>query len=117
MPEKRKFVRLDMKVLVKWKRIPEQTPSSADVMRNISRGGICLTVSETILKGDHLSLQIKLPTQKVITVTSEVVWIKDISADNLDNRMEYDIGCEFLDLRKEDMQELEQFVFEAFSKQ
>ena len=116
MPEKRKFVRLNMKVLVNWKKVPEENPSSADIMRNISRGGICLTVTETVLKGDHLSLQIKMPRQKLITVTAKVMWVKDISGDNLDNRVEYDIGCEFLDLRKEDLQELERFVFESFGK-
>ena len=117
--EKRRFARLDIKALVKWEKITpdgNSTLNDLDTMRNVSRGGIRLTVSRKLQKGDMLSVSIKLPAQKNISVKGRVVWIKEINPSTLAKNPEFDIGVEFIDIKEKDREVLNHFLFNSFMK-
>ena len=117
--EKRRFARLDIKALVKWEKITpdgDSTLNDLDTMRNVSRGGIRLTVSRKLQKGDMLSVSIKLPAQKNISVKGRVVWIKEINLSTLAKNPEFDIGVEFIDIKEKDREVLNHFLFNSFMK-
>ena len=120
MAEQRKFLRLDIRTLIKWNKDPSglgKMPANLDTMRNISRAGICLTTSRILVKGDILSLEMKLPDNNVIRVRGEVAWVKELNPDDLDNEEEYDVGVELLDISSSDREELSKFVFDSFIHQ
>jgi len=118
MPEKRKFVRLNIKILAKWKKItgtPDTKLNNLDIIRNISRGGICLNMHKKLKIGDKLLLEIKLPTKKIIKAKGKVVWIKDMGILDLEREEEYEVGVEFSEMCNEDRQEINKFLFESLA--
>jgi len=118
IPERRKFARLDIRALVKWEKITSEGNSTNDLdtIRNVSRGGICITVSRKLQKGDTLSIQIKLPNQENLLTKGIVVWVKEADTSDIDKKPEFDIGVEFLDMNDKDREELNHFLFNSFIK-
>ncbi len=111
MEEKRKFIRLDVNVGVKWKKIKEAS-LTADIAKNISEGGICLIANEKVAIGDLLDLEIELPTGKKITSKGKVAWVNEFEIIIGKMQMKrYDVGAEFLGISDEDREEIEKFIF------
>jgi c-di-GMP-binding flagellar brake protein YcgR len=114
MEERRRFVRLDMNVVVKWEKITEdsnQIVGDTDITKNISVGGICLIAYERLEVGDKLRLEIELPTKKTVSAKGRVVWINEFEVIGRGLEKRYDVGVEFIDIRDEDREEINKFVF------
>jgi c-di-GMP-binding flagellar brake protein YcgR len=114
MAEKRKFMRLDINVAVGWSKVAgssQDAADSRDMTKNISGGGICLIVNEKVGPGDRISLNIELPTSKIIRAEGRVVWTKDFSIVGRENEKKYDAGIEFTNISEEDREEIKKFVF------
>jgi Tfp pilus assembly protein PilZ len=115
MEERRKFVRLDINVVVKWEKISGDLNNivcnNKDITKNMSSGGICLITHEKLEVGDKLHLKIELPTKKIITAKGRVVWINEFEIVGGERERRYDIGIEFIDIRDEDKEEIGKFVF------
>ncbi|MFH0940895.1 MAG: PilZ domain-containing protein [Candidatus Omnitrophota bacterium] len=114
MTEKRKFMRLDINVAIRWNKVAgssQDAADSRDMTKNISAGGICFIVDEKIEPGDRISLNIELPTSKIIRAEGRVAWTKEFSIVGRENEKKYDAGIEFTDISEEDREEVKQFVF------
>ncbi len=112
MPEKRRFPRLSVAVDVRWEKVaPQRGDAKTDALptKNISAGGICLIFYERVDVGERLRLDIELSPQKTIHAVGRVVWTSPVKAGAGRNRR--DVGIEFLEISKEDRQEIQRFVW------
>jgi len=114
MKERREFVRLDMNVKVDWRQIfeaPEIRIETTDKTKNISAGGICLVVNEKLKKGDKLNIDMELPSRKIINARGKIVWINEYEIMGRELQRVYDMGIEFTEIRNEERDEINKFVF------
>lgn len=117
MKEKRRFVRLDINVNIKWSKDLTETEKTGG-SKNISGGGICLMTEEKGLEvGDRLKLEFELPNEKVIKAKGKVAWIEKFEIMNKDYGKKYDVGIEFSDIAEKDREEIKKFIFMSYSKE
>ncbi|MFH1772560.1 MAG: PilZ domain-containing protein [Candidatus Omnitrophota bacterium] len=119
MEEKRKFVRLDVGVNVKWKKVPLFSMESSlnlDVTKDISRGGIRISSDEVLQKDDILQLEITLPTDKIIHATGRVAWSKEYGSFKGKRKSKYVAGIIFVKIPKQDKDELHKFMFNSINR-
>lgn len=117
MQERRRYMRLDVSVRVRWRRISEAANTSfgsEGMTKNISAGGICLAFYETVEKGEMLALEIELPTGKVVRTTGRIAWTRAFDILGIENEKQYDVGIEFLNISDEDRDDIGKFVFSFF---
>ncbi len=112
--EKRKYPRLDINVNINWKKVSQDSVAVKGMSKNISEGGICLIVYEKLNKGDILSLDIELPTGKVIRSRGKIAWTKDFEI--IGREQGYDVGVELMDISDQDREVLRSFVFKLLNK-
>jgi len=113
MGKKRDFVRLNLNVRVDWKKIIETSDfvgEFPDATRNISAGGLCLSMDERLQIGDKLQLRMKLPSEKIINAQGRVVWIREFEINSREYKKTFDTGIEFTEIRDEDREKINKFV-------
>ena len=93
--ERRKFVRLNAYHLVKYRLISEQKQGLVIAsIKDISGGGVCLSVEEELPKGSVLQVYINYPGFSApIPCLAKVSWSKQIGKTN-----RYELGLEFLEI-------------------
>lgn len=115
MEEKRRFPRLSVAVDVRWEKLPPKKRwglrTDAHMTKNISAGGICLIVYEDVEVGERLSLDIELPGPKTIHAVGRVVWASPFQVSGEEGRKRCDVGIEFVEIAKEDRQEIQRFIW------
>jgi len=111
MRERRRFVRLDINVKVRWKRIEQVNEEEKEVTKNISGGGICLIAEEKLNKGDTLYLEIELPSGELIYARGRVVWVNEYEIIGVEVKKKYDVGIEFIEIKEEDREEIGRYIF------
>ncbi|MFH2144950.1 MAG: PilZ domain-containing protein [Candidatus Omnitrophota bacterium] len=111
MEEKRKFIRLDVGVNVKWKKLYDEIFEDTSINKDISEGGICLIIEERLQIGDRLQLEIGLPDKKSITAVGRVAWVSEYGVVYDNHKRNYDTGVEFMEIEDMDRQEISKFVF------
>lgn len=111
--ERRRYPRLDINVDIEWKKISAAAANAVikGVSKNISEGGICLLVYEKLNTGDILSLDIKLPSGRMIHSRGKVAWIREFEIIGQETERSYDAGIELIDVNEEDKKVLREFVF------
>jgi len=118
MEEKRRFVRLSANVKVKLAKIgemPKEVVDSTAASRNISENGICVIMrGEGVKAGDKLYLEIELPTKKIIKLKGVAMWINQFEIFGGKHEKRFDLGIEFLKIRKKDKEMVKDFVFASF---
>ena len=114
MDERRKFPRLNFSVQVNWEKIETVKQTGEFQSKNISGGGLCLFVDNTIKLGDKIKIDIHLPSGKIIEVKGKVVWVESIEmiGDKQDSRPE--AGIEFFDISDEIREEIKKFVIDPY---
>jgi c-di-GMP-binding flagellar brake protein YcgR len=120
MDDRRKFVRLDIDVLVQWRKITGEEARELDKesrTKNISAGGICLTVDERnmVAIGDLLAIEMKLPTGRLINLAGRVAWVSEFEIIGAEAEKNYDAGIEFVEIKEADREAIQQFVFRRFN--
>jgi len=74
MEERRRFVRLDTQLKVKYTVLP-QTEARPTVTKDISGGGICFFADEMLQPGTTLQVEMTLPDRDTpAPFTAEVIW-------------------------------------------
>jgi len=103
--ERRKYPRVPLKRGVLWR--SAATLDNLDQTRNISEGGLCLSMEKLRLSPDELvHIEVQLPTQVTICVRGRVCWIGPGTIDDLRCRA----GIEFIDTDETAKNELRHFV-------
>jgi PilZ domain len=89
--EKRKFVRFQEGMKIRYNRIDSAHSQDNAKMRNISRKGLCISTYEKLKEKDNLEIEIEVPGfSKPIKLTGCVMWVKELrSPDDHGRRMFY----------------------------
>lgn len=112
--ERRCYVRVDADLPVRYT-IPKGSVNlDAIKTKNISVGGICMTLNEKLSMHEILALEIGLPEGPMaVTVKGEIVWVReDIEQGKKDGIRHFDIGIEFRELLPKDKDRLFKFIKE-----
>lgn len=108
MEERRKFVRIDWPVVVKYKTIEEPRTNDQIVGKNISEGGVCFVAYERLGKGTRLDIQIEVPFDSMpIFARAEVMWSKKIGGEH--EKM-FEVGIMFYAINTEDQKRLRMYI-------
>jgi Tfp pilus assembly protein PilZ len=81
--ERREFPRVDINVKVNL------TKQVRAKVKNISKGGICITTGEPLGKGRVLTLILSLPDGDEITIKGKVMWCLEIISDFYENGIDF----------------------------
>jgi len=82
LEERRKYVRLDAKVSVKYRILERGQPIKESGSKDIGGGGIRLHLNEYLSKDTPLELEITLPAEpKPILAEGLVVWSKEVGKE------------------------------------
>lgn len=112
--ERRCYVRIDIDLPVRYT-IPRGSVNlDAIKTKNISVGGICMTLNEKLNMHEILALEIELPEGPMpVMVKGEIVWVReDIAQSRKDEIRHFDIGIEFRELLSKDRDRLFKFIKE-----
>lgn len=116
MGAKREFARLNLNVRVDWRKIDDTVDvlgKFPDATRNISAGGLCLSMDEELQVGDELQLRMVLPPKKIINAKGKVVWISEFEVDKRGYKKMYNTGIKFIEILDKDREEINEFVLAA----
>ena len=95
--ERRKYLRLKVYHLVKYRVISDQSPQAQPLLasiKDIGAGGICLITAKPLEPCANLELQINFPDlKKPVFTIGRVVWSKQTAKMN-----RYEVGVEFMDI-------------------
>lgn len=117
MEERRKFIRLDINVIVKWKKIYDGALKDQNINKDVSEDGICLILDERLQIADKLQIELILPTKKTINLIGKVSWVRQYGVVAENHKRNYDTGIEFIDIAEEDRKEIAQFIFGTINNQ
>jgi c-di-GMP-binding flagellar brake protein YcgR len=117
--DRRKFIRLKVYHLAKYKVLSAKEPHAAYAIagiRDIGAGGICLMTKEPIPVASVIELQIKFPKLETpIFTVAKVVWIKQLKKHKL-----YETGAQFMEIEESTrkiIDEQAKFVEESVEKE
>ena len=112
MDEKRRFPRLNYNVEVEWKKVDRSKGGTleANVTKNISEGGICLMVDDSVRPQDMLELKIMLPTQATISVKGAVRWVESFGIAGEKSQPRHEAGIEFVEIDDQDREKMKKFT-------
>lgn len=111
MKERRRFVRVDVRVNVWWRKIPDKVARGQATNKDISEQGIWLIVDEEFQIGDKLQLEMELPTKKIIKCLGEVVWVEPFMIVGYSEITKYNAGIEFINITADDRKDLQKFIY------
>jgi c-di-GMP-binding flagellar brake protein YcgR len=109
MEERRKFIRLDTSVKIRYKVLMPIDNQNNTNSRDLSTGGVKIEVKEPIKPNTVLWLEIDLPSEAdPLQAKGEVVWQEKIS--NAENSR-YEMGIKFLEMDLNDRNKLNKYLF------
>lgn len=108
MEEKRKFVRLQWPVVVKYKALQEPRTGDQIVGKDISEGGACFIAYERLPVGTILDIQLEFPFDSMpIFAKGEVAWIKKLSEEHAAT---FEVGISFNEVNPQDKKRLKMYI-------
>ena len=111
MEERRKFVRLDTRLPVRYRVLPA-AHADASALSDLSGGGLCLFVRDPLTPGARLEVEVTLPGRpRPILFTGEVVWCEqyDVVGRTVRSRS-IEAGLKFVSIAPEDQQAITRYV-------
>ena len=98
--ERRCFTRVNSDMPVRYNFSKMSNNAKAVETKNISIGGICMSIDEKLALHDQVSLEIELPGLSAsINAKGEIVWVKENrSQSGRAGIRHFDVGIEFKDL-------------------
>lgn len=113
--ERRRFLRVNTGMPVKYTIPAGSKNHNPTKSKNISAGGICITINEKLPPKSLLDLEIDLPdSAKPLVVRGEVMWTKEETGDaNAQGIRRFSVGVEFKEILSRDPKRLVKFIEEA----
>ena len=107
--ERRRHVRLDSHIPMRYRKIetkPQELKGS--LMKNLSIGGVRMTIYEFLPLNSKLAMEIPLMFGgKPVQGACRVAWVKKIAFGE-----QYDVGVEFVNLNQGDQTQIAKFIFD-----
>ena len=113
MIERRRSIRVDCELLSKFRNLEEGFSShkiSETVVKNISRGGVCIRVGEFIPIHCRLYFYLQLPDHDTIEVHLVPAWIAELS-----NWKQYEMGARFVEMSSAEEVAIQSFQYRTLS--
>lgn len=112
--ERRRFVRISTNVPVRYSLPKNPNDIKISKTKDISTGGICITINEKLIPRARLCLEIEpRESHGPILAKGEVAWVKEnTEAMSKEGIRYFDIGIEFKDILPKDKERLFGFVKE-----
>jgi c-di-GMP-binding flagellar brake protein YcgR len=109
MEERRKFVRLDTSVKVRYKVLVNTEDHNDTNSRNLSASGVKIEVKDPVKPNSVLWMEIALPNEAdPLQAKGEVVWQEKISTSE---NIRYEMGIKFLEMDVTDRNRLSKYLF------
>ena len=109
MEERRKFVRLETPIQVKYRISSQPHTEDKSLSKNISVGGIMILVGEKMTPGAQLDLEINIPEyNKIIYATGEIVWQEEIL---IKEEITHETGIKFVKIAKENQEKISKYIY------
>jgi c-di-GMP-binding flagellar brake protein YcgR len=109
MEENRKYVRITESLKIAYKVVNPIAGPGECLSKEVSAGGIRLSVQERLAPGDILELDISLPhTSKPIRATGEVVWVNEVD----DFNVQFMIGIKFIKINPSEGSQIYNYIWE-----
>ncbi len=102
MDDRRKYPRVNVTIFIKLKNESDLDIKESETI-DISEGGICIKSKVKYSIGNIVILQLFLGN-KLVDIEGKVIWINNSKEDN------YDIGIEYKEAKKEDLEEIKKYI-------
>lgn len=111
--ERRRTVRLEIPLQVKYTALSPHNHNNYSVTRNISKGGIQMLIYEKLNVGDIVSLKLNLNSQsQPITGRGQITWLQDVPSESGPaEKRAFIAGIKFIDLKPNDEERLSSFIY------
>lgn len=94
--EKRRFVRFQEDMKIRYNLIDSVHSRDKIKMRNISRKGLCISTYEKLKTKDSLEIEIEVPGfSKPIKLIGQVMWVKELRSPDEQGRRMFYTGMRF----------------------
>jgi len=94
--EKRRFVRFQEDMGIRYNRIGSESSQVNTKMRNVSRKGLCVSTYEKLKNKDTLAVEIEVPGfSKPVRLTGTVIWVKELRFPDKEGRRLFYTGIKF----------------------
>ena len=105
MRERRKLMRMQADLEAKyWAKGPSMSVGQATV-RDFSRDGLGLKLPDSVEKGEHVDLVLRIPGGSTVLATTEVAWSRELRSEP-----GVEVGLRFLSVNPLDLARLSDFV-------
>ena len=102
--ERRKFKRLNAPVLCRPLGATLVDADGKRKVQDISLGGVCVYTDDVHQVGEHLELELFLPTGGTVTLDTLIVWVDPLGPSD---PAKFEIGLQYLDLAASDLARIE----------
>ena len=102
--ERRRFKRLNAPVLCRPLGATLIDEEGKRKVQDISLGGVCVYTDDKHQVGEHLELELFLPTGDTVTLDTVIVWIDPLAATE---PAKFEIGLQYVDIAASDLARIE----------
>ena len=114
MEERRKFVRIERPVIVKYTTLDEVCSEDQIVSSDISEAGVRFTVYERLAKGTMLNIELHLPFDSMpVLAEGSVVWINKVKEEPI---KVFEVGVVFLEIGEWDLKRFKGYINNEIKK-
>ncbi len=108
MEEKRKFIRLELPIEVKYRISIDPVVENKSLSKDISAGGLRMILKEKLPPGLLLEIKINIPDdERLISTSGEIVWQDEIV---IDREVKYETGIRFVNISTEDREKISRYI-------
>lgn len=94
--EKRRFVRFQDDLNIRYNRIGAETKPDNIKMQNVSKKGMCISTYEKLKEKDSLEIEIEVSSfSKPVKLTGSVIWVKELKSPDDHGRRIFYTGIMF----------------------
>ncbi len=108
-PERRRFKRLHAPVLCRPLGASLVDEEGKRKVQDISLGGLCVYTDDNHKIGEHLELELFLPTGETVTLDTQICWIDKLGAGD---PAKFEIGLQYVDIAAADLARIETLLRE-----
>ena len=110
MNERRQSIRVECELPSRFRNLDPRYPQKVSdaLVKNISRGGVCIRVDEFIPIQCQLHFYLMLPNHDPIEVRLALTWIAEVP-----NLGKYDLGARFVEMSTEQEDVLQNFQYQT----
>jgi len=111
MAERRKYIRLGSAINIEYKTTGRHIAGNQTKSKNISAGGVKITIKEKLPLNSQLNLKFILPgDSKPVEVIGQIVWQQPQNEFG-----EYDTGIQYVQIEPDDIQRITDYVLRCIS--